>query len=99
MSDGIGAFGAADPPRLRLLGAAIREARLAAGFTQVQLGHRLGVPQSVISTWEAGSVRHRVETVHALEATLGLAPGALLIAGGYVRVPAVEGGPERRAVR
>lgn len=87
MSDGIGASCAAEVPRLRLMGAAIRSARLEAGLTQARLGSRIGVPQSVVSSWEAGLVRHRVETVHLLEVTLGLAPGALLIAGGYVQVP------------
>jgi ribosome-binding protein aMBF1 (putative translation factor) len=74
--------------RTSLLGQAIRRARLGAGLTQEQLGYRLDTPQSVVSTWESGTLCLRIETVHGIEVALGLAPGALLIAGGYVRMVA-----------
>jgi transcriptional regulator with XRE-family HTH domain len=41
----------------------IREARLRAGLTQAELGHRLGKPQSVIARWERGDVLPSMETV------------------------------------
>src|SRR5687767_1088889 len=57
----------------------IREARLRAGLSQAQLGHRLGKHATVISRWERGAVLPSLETVRqvvracGLELTFGLA--------------------------
>jgi transcriptional regulator with XRE-family HTH domain len=93
MEDGNDARPFTAQTRTELLSHAIRQARLAAGLTQAQLGHRLSTPQSVVSTWENGTLCLRAETVHSIEIALGLFPGALLIAGGYVRM-VVSGTPE-----
>jgi hypothetical protein len=44
----------------------IREARLRAGLTQTELGHRLGKAQSVIARWERGDVLPSMETVRVV---------------------------------
>src|ERR1039457_358816 len=44
-------------------GSLIREARLRAGFTQAELGVRLGKPESVISRWERNQVVPNLEAV------------------------------------
>jgi transcriptional regulator with XRE-family HTH domain len=41
----------------------IREARLRAGLTQLELGQRLGKPQSIIARWERDNVLPSMETV------------------------------------
>jgi transcriptional regulator with XRE-family HTH domain len=41
----------------------IREARLRAGLTQLELGQRLGKPQSVIARWERDNVLPSMDTV------------------------------------
>ena len=48
---------AARQKRRKLLLSLLREIRLTAGFTQVQLADSLGVPQSFISKYESGERR------------------------------------------
>lgn len=45
------------------VGEAIREARLAAGLTQVELAQRVGIPQSHVSRYERGE---RIPTLQSL---------------------------------
>jgi transcriptional regulator with XRE-family HTH domain len=57
----------------------IREARLRAGLSQVELGRRLGKPQSTIARWETGAATPSLEAVRiavracGLELTFGIA--------------------------
>jgi transcriptional regulator with XRE-family HTH domain len=50
----------------------IREARLRAGFTQAELGRRVGRPQSSIARWERGAVTPSFETLQELIRGCGL---------------------------
>jgi transcriptional regulator with XRE-family HTH domain len=50
----------------------IKEARLRAGFTQVELGRRLGKAQSAIARWERGDVRPSLETLRQIVRCCGL---------------------------
>jgi transcriptional regulator with XRE-family HTH domain len=49
----------------------IKEARLRSGFTQAQLGARLGRPQSVIARWERGDVAPSFETLRSIVRACG----------------------------
>ncbi|MGH3535896.1 MAG: helix-turn-helix domain-containing protein [Steroidobacteraceae bacterium] len=53
-------------------GSIAKEARLRAGFTQADLGARLGKPQSVIARWESGAVQPSLESLRELVRTCGL---------------------------
>jgi hypothetical protein len=78
--------------RPKALGRALRAAR--GDRTQTEIGNLLGgIPQTTISRWEAGSVHLTVEQVNEVEATLGLEPGYLLRAGGYVKGEGMPGPP------
>jgi len=61
-----------------VLGARIREARLAAGLTQVELGERIGRTQAVVSAWERGERRPSVDALVALAHALGRSTDWLL---------------------
>jgi transcriptional regulator with XRE-family HTH domain len=50
----------------------IKEARLRAGLTQVELGRRLGKAQSAIARWERGDVRPSLETLRQIVRSCGL---------------------------
>jgi len=50
----------------------IKEARLRAGLTQVELGARLGKAQSVIARWERDDVSPSLETVRDILRACGL---------------------------
>lgn len=50
----------------------IREARLRAGLTQVELGERLGKAQSEIGRWERGQVLPSLETLRRVIRACGL---------------------------
>ena len=50
----------------------IRESRLRAGLTQVELGARLGKAQSVIARWERGDVLPSLETLRDVVRACGL---------------------------
>lgn len=75
--------------RLKRLGRQIAVAREKI-MSQAELGYQLGayldreIPQTTISRWEKGQVDLGVEQIRALEIVLGLSPGALLAAAGYV---------------
>jgi transcriptional regulator with XRE-family HTH domain len=56
----------------RSLGAAIAEARIAAGITQEELGHLAGLGQSVVSRIEAGLRKVEALELVAIAATLGI---------------------------
>lgn len=71
----------------RRLGKAIASAREAAGITQAQLAAELGVHQASVSGWERGKYRPGDDAVLAIEATLDLPRGRLLIDAGLVRAP------------
>ena len=51
--------------------ALLRETRRAAGVTQVQLAHRLGRTQSIVSKMELGEVRLDVIQLRAVCAAIG----------------------------
>jgi transcriptional regulator with XRE-family HTH domain len=50
----------------------IKEARLRAGLTQVELGRRLDKPQSVIARWARDEVAPSLETVRGIVRACGL---------------------------
>ncbi len=50
----------------------IKEARLRAGLTQIELGARLGKAQSVIARWERDEVLPSLETVRDVVRACGL---------------------------
>ncbi len=52
--------------RLQALGAAIRQARLRAGFSQEGLGQQLGVSGPAVSKWESGKTAIDLPTLEAL---------------------------------
>jgi transcriptional regulator with XRE-family HTH domain len=66
------------------LGRAIRRARLAVGFTQVQLGRRVGLKGRAVYRWERGDSeprkRHRRELIVVLNAVNPVAASALAAA-------------------
>lgn len=49
----------------------LRQARLRAGLTQSELGHRAGFEQTQISKWENGRVGLRLATAVRISAVLG----------------------------
>jgi hypothetical protein len=53
-------------------GDVIKEARLRAGLTQVELGRRVGKAQSVIARWERGDVHPSLETLRQVVRSCGL---------------------------
>ncbi len=57
---------------LMMSGDLIKEARLRAGLTQVELGARLGKAQSVIARWERDDVSPSLETVRDVVRACGL---------------------------
>ncbi len=62
------------------IAARIRAFREAAGVTQAELGRRLGVGQSAIQKWEAGTRELSVTDLERLADAIGLSP-ALFVAG------------------
>lgn len=56
----------------------LRQARLAAGLTQVDLGLAVGLRDSYICTLESGQLDPRLSTLYRLAAGLGVEPAALL---------------------
>jgi transcriptional regulator with XRE-family HTH domain len=64
-----------------LNGAALLEARKAAGLEQTELGERVGATQGQISGWERGHTGCRLGMVHALASALGIDPRNLMLPG------------------
>lgn len=62
------------------IAARIRAFREAAGVTQAELGRRLGVGQSAVQKWEAGTRDLSVTDLERLADAIGLSP-ALFVAG------------------
>lgn len=60
------------------LGAAVRRERLDRGWTQTEMAERAGIGQPTLSNIENGRKRPYRETLAAIEAAFGMAPGALL---------------------
>ena len=58
--------------------AVLRELRLAAGLTQIQVAARLDVPQSFVSKYEAGERRLDVIELHYVAEALGTTLGVIL---------------------
>jgi len=50
----------------------LREARLRAGLTQLQLARRAGTSQSAIARWESGAVQPSLERLRELVRACGL---------------------------
>ena len=63
--------------RNELIGRRIREARLAAGLSQEQLGEKLDVSFQAVSTWETGKCIPDSDHLSALAGTLDLSLDAL----------------------
>ncbi|MFI5607487.1 helix-turn-helix domain-containing protein [Amycolatopsis sp. NPDC051903] len=59
-------------PRIRTLGASLREARLGAHFSLRELARRIGVNPSLVSHWERGSRVPSVEDVAGVLGALGV---------------------------
>jgi transcriptional regulator with XRE-family HTH domain len=62
------------PEHYRIVSAALAAARQRANLTQVELGARLGKPQSVVSAYEAGKRRIDVVEFLLIARTLGADP-------------------------
>jgi DNA-binding XRE family transcriptional regulator len=58
--------------------ALLRELRLEAGLTQVQVAERLGVPQSFVSKYESGERRLDVIELHHVAEAIGVSLRAVL---------------------
>lgn len=79
---------AATPPKLRdVFAARLKEARLAAGLSQRELGRRIGLPEEVVSSrvtrYERGTSEPDFETAERLARELGV-PLAYLVADNEV---------------
>lgn len=72
-------------------GAAVRAARLERGWTQKDLGERIGASQRAVSAWERGTYEPEGELRDVVVATLGLQAGA--IPAEYRRRPKEPGRP------
>lgn len=59
-------------------GLRVRRLRIAAGLTQVDISHRLGIPQSTVSKIERGQVSIDLERVVELAKALDCRPTALV---------------------
>lgn len=59
-----------NPPPGNPLASALKEQRNRHGLTQAQLADRLGVTQSAVAQWEAGSVTPTVARLRAIAHTL-----------------------------
>lgn len=55
----------------------LREARLRAGLTQVQLASRVGARQNTISAWESGVTQPTARRAQEIEAVLGVPRGTI----------------------
>jgi transcriptional regulator with XRE-family HTH domain len=69
---------------------AIRDAKQQAGLSQSEIGRRIGVDQTVVSTWARGAAIPSVERILALDRLFGLRPGTLLERAGLVEPRTTE---------
>lgn len=65
-------------PRYAILRQTLVRLREAAGMTQVEVGQRLGKPQSYVSKYELGERRLDVVECIRIAEAMGIAPGNLL---------------------
>jgi len=65
------------PPIKTVWGQRILAARLAAGLTQVEVAHAMGVVQQVVSRWELGIAAPRDDNRRRLARLLGVNPSEL----------------------
>jgi transcriptional regulator with XRE-family HTH domain len=63
------------------LGSAIAQSRKDKGWTQAELGEKLGVQQSHVTRWESDRVKPREKTLSQIAAVLEVTPEELLIGG------------------
>lgn len=84
---------------------AIKRARLDAGLTQAELAERMGIPQSVVSTWESGASQSWRRYAERLASTLSMPKGHFValepgqpIGQGVVVVGEVQAGVFRAAL-
>jgi transcriptional regulator with XRE-family HTH domain len=75
---------------LPALASAITEAKQHAGLSQREIGRRIGVDQTVVSTWVRGTATPSVERIVALDRLFGLRPGTLLERAGLVEPRTTE---------
>ena len=60
------------------IGETIKQARIAAGLTQVELGKRLGLSKATVSQYENGKHNPKIETLQRIAAALGAEIGERL---------------------
>jgi transcriptional regulator with XRE-family HTH domain len=78
-----------DSPR-SALAKAIYDAKQDAGLSQREIGRRMGVDQTVVSTWVRGVATPSVERIVALDRMFGFRPGTLLERAGFVEPRSAE---------
>jgi transcriptional regulator with XRE-family HTH domain len=83
-----------------VLGAAIKDRRLARGFTQEQLGKRAGVSKSFVSRLENGTVSPSIPTLLAIARVLEASVGELfdLVEERASKTPVIVTAKERKTV-
>jgi transcriptional regulator with XRE-family HTH domain len=72
------------------LAKAIYDAKQDAGLSQREIGRRMGVDQTVVSTWVRGVATPSVERIVALDRMFGFRPGTLLERAGFVEPRSAE---------
>ncbi len=77
-------YSLAEPADLGAFGDALADALSRLGWTQRTLADALGMSQSAVSHWKAGTSEPLPRTVFAVEETLGLPPGELSRHLGYL---------------
>lgn len=60
-------------------GRLIRDCRRGRGWTQSELAHRLGTPQSAVARWERGAISPRVATLERILRACGFEPKIQLL--------------------
>lgn len=63
------------------LGKAIAQSRKERGWTQAELGEKLGVHQSHVTRWESDRVKPREKTLASIAEALDVSPEELLFSG------------------
>src|SRR3546814_16364032 len=76
----------------------LREARVAAGLTQEQLGFSLGITKSSVSAWENGRATPSFRMLPALRRELGRSLDELIFGEGPEPSAIKEGKPHRKRV-